>query len=139
MLRMNPLRGAVGVVFVFPDRDAGFDFVDDEAAGGEGGISMRGGDADMDGDVADGEQTDAMFGDDAAHRELGQGLVDDGLALARGELGVGFVAQFGHGAAGVMVAHDAVEGDNAAAVRVFEFATAGSDVDGCIAQTEMRA
>ena len=49
----DPTRIAVGVVFLFPDGDAGFYFVDDVAAGGKGGLTVLGSDADPDGDFTD--------------------------------------------------------------------------------------
>jgi len=45
----DPLAGFVGIVFAFPDGDAGFAGVDDEAAGIEGGVAVSGYDFDPDG------------------------------------------------------------------------------------------
>ena len=52
-LAVHPAGIAVDVVFLLPDRDAMLDFVDDEAAGAERLVAMRGADAHPDGDVAD--------------------------------------------------------------------------------------
>src|SRR3546814_20561546 len=51
--RMQPVLAAFGVALALPDRHARLDLVDDVATGGEGGVAVRGGDADQDRDVAD--------------------------------------------------------------------------------------
>src|SRR3546814_6796391 len=50
---MQPVLAAFGVALALPDRHARLDLVDDVATGGEGGVAVRGGDADPDRDVAD--------------------------------------------------------------------------------------
>ena len=59
---MQPTRLAIRIMLVFPDRHAQLHFVDDPAAGVEGGVAMVGADADPDGHVADSETADAMDG-----------------------------------------------------------------------------
>ncbi len=46
IVRMQPLRIAVGIPLMLPNRYAGFYFIDDPATGGERGVAMRGADAD---------------------------------------------------------------------------------------------
>src|SRR3546814_20534040 len=50
---MQPVLAAFGVALALPDRHARLDLVDDVATGGDGGVAVRGGDADPDRDVAD--------------------------------------------------------------------------------------
>src|SRR5688572_5570920 len=50
---VDPLGRAVGPVFFFPDRHDDFERVDQEAAGFEGVVAVRGADGDGDADVAE--------------------------------------------------------------------------------------
>lgn len=50
---LYPEVGPVCVVFFFPDRDGGFDFIDDGAAGVEGCVAVGRTDGDGDGDFTD--------------------------------------------------------------------------------------
>ena len=56
----DPAVLAIAEAFLFPDRHAGFDFVDDVAAGVEGGVAVGGGDADDDGEPADFKRAGAV-------------------------------------------------------------------------------
>ena len=77
----DPGGGAVGVVFAFPDGDTVFDFVDEEAAGVEGGSTMRRGDVDDDGEFADGEFANAVAGDGVGDVEAVFGFEEDSLSF----------------------------------------------------------
>ena len=50
---LYPDAGAIGVVFLFPDRDGGFDGIDDGAAGIEGSVAVSCRDGDGNGDFTD--------------------------------------------------------------------------------------
>src|SRR3546814_8679816 len=58
--RMQPVLAAFGVALALPDRHARLDLVDDVATGGEGGVAVRGGNADPDRDDADHQVAGAM-------------------------------------------------------------------------------
>jgi len=115
---VDPLAGAFDVVFFFPDRHAGLGFVDDIATGVERGAAMRGGDTGPDGEIADLQRADAVDAVGGDEVEFGAGFFEDAVALAFGECGEGFVVERADGAAVVVVAHPAFEGDAGAGVGI---------------------
>src|SRR5690606_1468956 len=126
----------VGVVFVFPDGDAGFYLVEDPAAGVEGGAAVRGGDADPDGDVADGQVAGAVDAGGGGEIEAGEGFGEDGFAFPFRQVGIGLVAQAGDGATLVVVADPALEAGTGAGAGVEQALAQGGGVQGLRAQGE---
>lgn len=81
----DPNAGAVGVMFLFPDRNGGLDGVDDSAAGCKGGIAMGSGDGNADGDFPDLEVSGAVLaasGDDVV---FSTDLLDDTVTFFLGQ------------------------------------------------------
>ena len=113
-----------------------FDFIDDEAAGAKGLVAMRGAHAHPDGDVTDGERTDAMHAGGACDAKAARGLRDDARAFLFGELDEGFVFQARDGVAFVVIAHPAFEGGESAAAVVAQFALQRRRVQRLLAETE---
>ena len=104
MRAVDPFGGPVGVVRAFPDGNAGFGFVDNEAAGVKGGLSVRGADADPDGDIANFQRTDSV---DACGRfdfEALARFLEDPRPFFFGEWLVGAVFESVNGFAVVVVA-----------------------------------
>ena len=85
---VDPSAGAAGVVLFFPDRHAGLGFVDEVAAGVEGGGAVGGGDADPDGEFAELEMPGAMNAGGSKDGKAGGGFGEDAVALGLGEGGV---------------------------------------------------
>ncbi len=117
---IDPGGRASGVMFFFPDRNAGFGFVDEVAAGGECGVTMRGRNAGPDGEIADLEMPDAMDAQGVSNRKFFASFGEDAGTLFFGECGERFVLERLHGMALVMIAHPAFEGDACAGVSVAE-------------------
>ena len=114
-LAVHPARIAVDVVFLLPDGHAMFDFIDDEAAGAERFVAMRGAHAHPHGDVAERQRAHAMHAGGARDAELRDGFLDDARAFLFGELGEGFVFEARDRVAFVVIAHPAFEGRKTAA------------------------
>ena len=91
------------------------DFVDDEAAGAERFVAMRGAHAHPDRDVADGERTDAMHAGGARDAEARDGFRDDARAFLFRELHERLVFEARDRVAFVVIAHPAFEGGESAA------------------------
>src|SRR5690606_33155028 len=111
------------------DRDARLHFVDDVAAGGEGGIAVRGGDADPDGQFADRQLAGAVHAVGVEDVERRQGFGQDRLAFTLRQRRIGLVAQAVDVAVVVVVAHPALETGVGANARVEQLRTQGGGVE----------
>src|SRR5690606_36511870 len=129
-LAINPAAVAVRVVFLFPDREAVFYLVDDEAACGEGFGAMGGRGAGPYGDVADGEFADTMDAVGPGEAETVDGFLDDARAFLESHGFVGFIIEAVDGLASVVIAHPALEGDESAGGGIGEFGAEGVRRDG---------
>lgn len=98
-------------MLLFPDGDAGLEFVDDGAAGVEGGAAMGGGDANPDGEIPDLEMTDTVNGLHGQQIEALPRLGQDAIALLFGEVDVRFVLERAHRLPVIMVPNPALERD----------------------------
>ncbi len=127
---MEPVGVAGGVAFAFPDGDAGFDLVDDPAAGLEGGAAVAGAGADPDRQVAQGEFAGAVHAGGGGQVETGDRLFDDALALGFGQFAVGLVEQALHRPTLVVVAHPALEAGVGAGPRRKQALAQRRDVEG---------
>lgn len=135
---MNPRRRAIGVVLMLPDRHARLDLVDHEATRSESRVAVRGCDANEHGDVTDGQQADAMLGNNATYRKPCQRFNDDRFTLARSQFRIGLVAQRGDGTTPVVIAHHAIEPDHGAAMCIFEQSPQRYDIDATLIEPEER-
>ena len=88
---LYPGACAIGIVFFLPDRDSGFDRVDDGAAGGECGIAVCGGDSDSDGDVTNLKVSGAVLASGADDIVFAANLLKDAIAFFFGECWKSFV------------------------------------------------
>src|SRR5919109_3017336 len=92
-LAVDPAGVAVDVVLLLPDGHAVLHFIDDEAAGAEGLVAMRGTDAHPHGDFAECQRAHAVHAGGAGDAEPADGFFDDARAFLLGELGEGLVLQ----------------------------------------------
>ena len=100
---MQPVRVAFAVVLALPDRHALLHFIDDVAAGVEGGATMRCAHPDPHGQIADREGADAVRAAGRQHVETRHRLGHDPFAFAFGQGAIGFIVQAIHRATGVVV------------------------------------
>lgn len=127
---VDPFGFAGSVVFLFPDGDAGFDFIDDVAAGVERFATMGCADADPDGDVADIEETGSVDTVDGVHAELLDCFVEDALALFDRDAFEGLVFEPVDLASFVVIADPAFERDTGAGRRGIELRFERDRIDG---------
>lgn len=132
----GPFGGAVGVVLVLPDGDAGFDLVDEVAVGIEGGFAVGGGGEGDDGGFADLEGADAVDGEGVGEGEFLEGFGDDLLAFLIGEDGVGLVVEAGDIPALVVIADEALEDDDGSAGGIGEVGAQGGEIEGAVLDGE---
>src|SRR5690606_4886638 len=104
-----PLCRAVGIAFVFPDRDPRLDLVDHIAAGVEGRVAVGGTRADPHRQAADRQLAHPVHAVHAGDGEALDRLLDDALALGHRQAGIGLVAQAADRPAVVVVADPALE------------------------------
>ena len=121
-----------GAEFPLPDRNAGLDGLDSGAAGRKGLGPVGGGCRDGDRDLADLEGPNPMAKDDLGLRVCPGKLPGDAGHLAFGHGAVGLVFEAVHGAAVVVVPHDADEqGQPPVAIPPYGFEQ-GPGVDGLV-------
>ena len=130
MVTTHPSATAIAEVFFLPDGDAGFYFVDDVAAGIEGGVAVVGGDAHDYSESADFDRAGAVDASGLDDLEFFVSLGDDPLALFLGEEGVGFVFEPIDGAALMVVSYPSFEGAVATGSRVEDLLADGGGVEG---------
>ncbi len=131
---MQPARFAAGVALVLPDRHAFLHFVDDVAAGREGGVTMRSTDTNPHRQIADFQRADAMDAARLYDRELPHRLGDDALAFRLGQGGVGLISQVWYGTTIVRGRVRVLERDAGAGIGRRKIAALGGDVDRRITQ-----
>ncbi len=129
MLAVHPAAVAVRVMFLFPDRQAVLDRVDDLATGGKGFGTVRRGDGDPHRDVADCEVSEAVHATPRARAVAGEGRFHDARALGGRERLEGLVIERRHAAALVEVAYPALERGESAGCRPRERGGERSRVD----------
>ena len=127
---VDPRGGAAGVVFLFPNRQAGLRFVDDVAARLERRPPVFRGDTHPHREFAKLQVAGAMHGHGSDERKLCTGIGEDFLALGFGERRIGLVFEREDGLTLVAVTHPAFEGHARTRSRVGERALAGGGVDG---------
>ena len=110
----------VAVKLLLPDGYFGFDGVDDEAAGSEGGVAVASGDTHPDSHVAHFQAAVAVYADGGFDGKAAFGFFQNGLTLAERQLGVGAVHQIVHTLAVVLAAHPAFKAGKGAALFVVE-------------------
>ena len=87
----HPLCAAILVMFLFPDRQAVFDLVDDVFGAFKSFTAMHGGGVNPNGDITDLQMAGAMDGVGGIEREFLAGFSDDFFAFAKCECGIGFI------------------------------------------------
>ena len=128
---IDPSRIAIDVVFLLPDRNAVFHFVDDIAAGLERFVAMPAADADPHGDIADAKRARAMHARGFADAEALDGFVDDALSFFDREIDECFVLKTRHVVTFVVVADPAFERTITAASGIGELLAQRIDIDRC--------
>src|SRR6478609_726398 len=128
-LAVNPSGVAADVVLLLPDGHAMLHFIDDEAAGLEGFVAMRGCDAYPDGDVAQLQVADAVHAQRLRHAESLGSLGHDALAFANTQRLEGLVFQMPDFLTFVVVAYPAFETGEAATMRIEQFRAQCAAVD----------
>lgn len=93
MMAGNPLGAAIGVMFLFPDGQAMFDFIDDITARQKRRFAMRRGNANPYSQVANLQMTDAVNGQCLRYAEFLLGFAKNPLALLNGQSSIGFIFQ----------------------------------------------
>jgi hypothetical protein len=78
-------------VFFFPNRDAGFEFVDDIAGRVERLAAMRGGDADPNGEISDGKPSATVHRVRRFEVKFLPRLAEDQRSFLFGERRIGFI------------------------------------------------
>lgn len=130
-MALDPEAGAIGVVFLFPDRHGGFDLVNDGAAGVEGGFAVGGGDGDGDGDVSYLQMPGAVLATGGGDLVISADFFEDALAFFFGKGWEGFIFQRGDIAALVVVTHPALERRVTSGGGITDSITKRAGVDGC--------
>ncbi len=128
-LAIHPARVAVDVVFLFPDRDPVLHFVDDEAAGLERLVTVRGADAHPHCKFTDAQVAEAVHAGDPCHAEPFAGRGENALTLAQGERFERFILEVFDLAAFVEIPHPALECDKAAKRRIGQPCGRGGGID----------
>src|ERR1035438_3745147 len=108
-LAVDPARVAVAVVFLFPNWQTVFDFVDDVPTGIERLAAMLGAHADPDRHVADRKFTDAVHAERVLDRKAPQRLGHDAIALFDGQRFECFVFEAAHRLPLVVIAYPSLE------------------------------
>src|SRR5688572_28158637 len=138
-LAVHPARIAGDVVFLLPDGHAMFHFIDDEAAGTECLVAMRGADADPYRDIADGERAHAVHTRGARDPVSLDGLGHDARAFLLGELRERLVLEARDRETFVVIAHPAFEPGESAARVVAHLSRQRRGVERAGAESKRRA
>ena len=113
---VHPATISIRIDFLFPDRQAGLQFVDDSFAGLEGFAAVEGGHSDPDGRLAGGDKAGPVGATDGQYRMLFAGFADDLLKFVAAQCLIGFIENGRHLSLGAGGAHTAFEADQAPAV-----------------------
>jgi hypothetical protein len=128
-LTVHPARIAIDIVFLFPNRNSMFDFVDDVATGTKSLIAMRCADANPDCDLAERKITDAMYAARVGHTEFHACFFDDARTLSNSESFEGLVFEAAHFATFIEIAHPTFERGITAAGGIFQRSPQGVGVE----------
>ena len=113
-LAIDPSGIAAAVMFLFPNRQAMLDFIDDESARIEGFTAVCGTHPDPHCHVAQAQRTDAMDAQGMLYRKAPQRFRNDAVAFFHRQLLKRFVLEAGDLLAFILIANPALETDVAA-------------------------
>jgi len=116
MASFNPFTMTIRVGFPFPNRNAGFDGIDQLPAGPESLLAMRGGGPDPHGQISGTKIAHRMDGS-GANAEFFRNLLHQPAALLEGQFQIGLVAQTPDIAALVVIPNAALEKNKSSAIR----------------------
>jgi hypothetical protein len=129
MASFNPFAMTVRVGFPFPNRNAGFDGIDQLPAGPESFLAMTGGSTDPHGQISRAKITHRMDGS-GANAEFERNLLHQPAAFLQRQFQIGLIAQTRDIAALVVIPNAALKKNKSSAIRSGQRIPQGREIDG---------
>ena len=117
-MALDPLGGAVCVMFFFPDGNGSLDLIDDSTAGAEGGIAVGCRDSNANGDVTDFKMSCAVNATHGDNIILSAYFCKDAITLLLCEGGEGLIFERGNFTTLMVITHPALKTGKTACRRV---------------------